>query len=544
MADDDDAGGRSGTEGEGGAREGGRADPPPGSIRELILASAPDPAERERHREPEPEKASLASRLVGIALLAAAVLAVLILLRGGDSYTVTAHFANASQLVEGNEVVVGGSKVGSVETIELGDNGEALVTLSVEEDLAPLRRGTTATVRSTSLSQIAGRQVQLTLPPEATAGEEIDDGGEMTSSETVSEVDLDQIFNTLSPKTIRDFKHVIQGFELSYEGVAGKANRGLRYLNPFLSTSRRVFGELAADRQTFENLIVDTSELSGALAARAPDLSALIGNLDLMMNALGDRKQQLAESISLLPDFMRNANTTFVNLRAALDDVDPLVDASKPAVERLRPFLAELRVAADDAVPTVRDLDRIISDPGPDNDLVELTNTQPALAKAAVGSGSPDCGPGPDDPADLEVAADGDFTQGSFGESLCALRNGNYNLSYFRAYTPELVGWFDDFGPGSGYTDAIGGIGRIATTFNTFTLSLPGNLPNVFGTPLTPEETLASLDLGNNQRCPGGNERPAEDLGDDSVPFTDGGALTDGNQANGECEPSQVQPGP
>ena len=28
---------------------------------------------------------------------------------------------------------------------------------------------------------------------------------------------------------------------------------------------------------------------------------------------------------------MRQANTTFVNLRAALDDVDPLVDASKPA---------------------------------------------------------------------------------------------------------------------------------------------------------------------------------------------------------------------
>ena len=62
---------------------------------------------------------------------------------------------------------------------------------------------------------------------------------------------------------------------------------------------------------------------------------------------------------------MRNANTTFVNLRAALDDVDPLVNASKPVAAELRPFLATLREAAADAVPTVRDLDAIVRRPGP-----------------------------------------------------------------------------------------------------------------------------------------------------------------------------------
>ena len=107
-----------------------------------------------------------------------------------------------------------------------------MVTFSVDEDYAPLRRGTIATVRSPSLSQIAGRQVQLTLPADSQAGEEIDDGGQLTQEETVSAVDLDQLFNTLDPETIKDFKHVIQGFELSYEGVGQQANRGLKYLNP------------------------------------------------------------------------------------------------------------------------------------------------------------------------------------------------------------------------------------------------------------------------------------------------------------------------
>ena len=48
---------------------------------------------------------------------------------------------------------------------------------------------------------------------------------------------------------------------------------------------------------------------------------------------------------------MRRANTTFVNLRTALDDVDPLVEASKPVAQRLGPFLSQARAFAADAEP-------------------------------------------------------------------------------------------------------------------------------------------------------------------------------------------------
>ena len=421
---------------------------------------------------------SIIGRVAALVALVVAVLAVVLLLGGGDDYTVTAEFENAGQLVKGNQVVVGGSAVGTVNEIELGDDGQALVTFSVNDDYAPLQRGTVATIRSPSLSQIAGRQVQLTLPPSSEKRDPIEDGGTLTQSETVSAVDLDQLFNTLSPKTINDFKHVIKGLATSYEGVGPQANKGLHYLNPFLSTSRQVFAELNSDQAAFENLIVDTSQLSGALAERAPDISALVANLNRMMNAIGDRKERLAEAVSLLPNFLRESNTTFVNLRAALDDLDPLVDASKPVAIRLRPFLATLRAASADAVPTIRDLSAILRRRGDANDLVELTRMQPALAKAAVGSGSPDCGGDSTDLGDLASAQDDNYTQGAFGEAVCALRNSAPQLSMFRAYTPELVGWFDDFGH-SGFIDAIGGIGRIGTTLNPFSISLPGGTPNL-----------------------------------------------------------------
>jgi phospholipid/cholesterol/gamma-HCH transport system substrate-binding protein len=477
-----------------------------------------------------------------VALVVAVVVVVVLMTSNGDEYTVTASFANASQLVKGNEVVVGGVAAGTVEEIELGPNGEAEVTFSVDGDYAPLHRGTTATVRSPSLSQIAGRQLQLTLPPDSSAGKEIPDGGRMSEQETVSAVDLDQLFNALDPKTIKDFKHVIQGFAISYDGVSGQANAGFRYLNPFLSTSRRVFGELSADQRSFENLIVDTSQLSGALAQRAPDISALVANLDRMMNALGDRKAALAESIARLPGFMRSADTTFVNLRAALDDLDPLVSASRPVATKLGPFLTELRGASADAVPTISDLAKILGRPGEANDLVELTRLQPPLERAAVGSGSPDCGSDPVSVAQIAKAADSDLSQGAFGESVCALSNSMPQLSMLRAYTPELVGWFDDFGH-SGFRDSNGDMGRIEVTLNAFSLSNAG-IPDLLAPALSATELGAATTNDLFSRCPGGNEHPVGDVepGDNSVPFTDGGALTDG--VPGDCDPSQTLPGP
>ena len=327
----------------------------------------------------------------------------------------------------------------------------------------------------------------------------------MSQSETVSEVDLDELFNTLDTKTVKDFKRVIQGFATAYEGVAPQANKGFHYLNPFLSTSRRVFGELSRDTPAFESLIVDTSKLSGLLAARSQDLTDLVSNTNLALGAIASQRSALTEAINRLPGFMRQANTTFVNLRAALDDVDPLVKASLPVADRLRPFFSEFRAAAADAVPTIRDLDAIVRRPGRANDLIELTRAQVPLARAGVGSGAPDCGSNPT--TDYNSAADDNFNQGGLGESNCALRNSLPALAQLRAYTPELVGWFNDFGPSSGNNDASGGLGRIATTFNAFSPSITG-IVDLLGLPLDASDVVQgigadSLNVGNDARCPG-----------------------------------------
>jgi phospholipid/cholesterol/gamma-HCH transport system substrate-binding protein len=477
-----------------------------------------EPERPDNAAEAEEEEKSKTARIATVAALVLAVLAVFLLLQSRDSYTVTAQFSNASQLVKGNQVEVAGVAAGTINDISLGENGTALVKMTINSDYAPLREGTIATVRSQSLSGLANRYIQLQMPTAEAQGPPIADGGTLPLSQTVSEVDLDQLFNTLDHKTIGHFKDVIKGFARAYDGIGPQTNQGFHYLNPFLSTSREVFSELTSDENRFRHLIVDTASLSGALSDRSSDLEQFVSNADRAFGALASEDQNLASAVGQLPGFMRNFNTTAVNLRATLDDLDPLVEASKPVARKLPPFTQALRGFAIDAVPTVRRLDAVVRRPGADNDLTELTRLQSPLARIAVGP----------------VRRNGKTRTGALPASRQALTRGLPQLAFFRPYltTEGVSGWFNDFGPGSGFHDANGGVARISTTFNFFTLV--SGLPNIFGAPLTPAEAEQDGFKTNNlKRCPGSNER---DPGDGSTPFTDNGNL--------DCNPSEVPTGP
>ncbi len=475
---------------------------------------------------------SAVGRVAAIAALAGAVVVVLLLvLGGGSSYTVTAEFENASQLVTGNNVDVAGVPVGSVKQISLSDDGQALVKLEISDSAyTPLPEHTHATIRSQSLSGIANRYVDLALPTDTAddgnSPASIDSGGQITQADTTSEVDLDQLFNTLDKPTVSHLQEVIRGFARSYDGVGAKANRGFYYLNPFLSTSRRVFGELNSDQANLEGLVVDGASLMSTLDQRSPEISSLVANLNGMLGTIGSEQASLASAVGQLPDFMRQFNTTAVNLRAALDDVQPLVNATRPVARKLHPFAKRLRGFAHDAVPTVKGLNGIINSPGQNNDLIELTRLQDPLAQIGVGP----------------IERNGASRPGALPASADSLKDSLPQISTLRAYSPELTGWFDDFGQ-SGKLDAFGGIGRIAVGANEFSAGVPGIpcngvdiLPVSEGgtglcSTLDPGQLLTSLGIKNLHRCPGSNER-----GLSSDQLTQGGTV--------DCDPTEIPLGP
>ena len=448
---------------------------------------------------------SVAGRVAAIGAVVFAIAIVgWLLFGGGGGYKVKARFQNASQLVNGNQVMIGGTPAGSVDQIRITDSGQAEVTMKLEGDYKPLRAGTQAVIRQASQSGIANRYVELELPPTPKDGSkprEIPDGGTIPITSTTTAVDLDQLFNTLDPKTRDAVKAFFTNSAQQFKGKEEQQREAFRYLNPALSTSSRLFSELNRDSPLLAEFLQDSSKLVTALAEKRNELAALIGNANATFRALGSQRIALMEAIARLPGFMRQANTTFVNLRAALDDVDPLVEASKPVVPILARVLDELRPLARDARPTIRDLARTVGQPGRDNDLLDLMRTFPPLASAALdtkvrrinfGSGMKNLGE----------------TRGSFPETVKALEETAPIIRFGRPYTPDLFGWFDDFST-TGPVDAEGGFSRVAVRFNAFNLA--GPTPTFIPLGQRGETFTDNARVGQFKRCPGHAEERAVD---------------------------------
>jgi len=392
--------------------------------------------------------------------------------------------------------------VGSVRDIALTANNQAEITVKVSDDFAPLHQGTTAVIRATSLSGIANRYIALTPGPNSNP--KLPDGATLGTESTTSIVDLDQVFDTLDAPTRRALQNTIKGLARWYDARGVQANASARYLSPALSQSQQLFAELIRDQESFSGLLTNASRTVRALARRRPELTALVSNANTTAAAIGDENVAFDESLALLPGFLRKANTTFVNLRATLDDLDVLVAASKPATRRLAPFLAELRPLVAAARPTVSDLSALLRLPGPNNDLTDLLRRTPALERVA---------------------------KPALAESTAALEQATPVLTTLRPYTTELVGWMRDYGIGAANYDANGHFARIAPAFSpyAFTDSPTGGTL----TPVAPSQRIAGFQHGVIKRCPGA---ASQATADGSAPFTDGGTL--------DCDPSLVLPGP
>jgi phospholipid/cholesterol/gamma-HCH transport system substrate-binding protein len=438
-----------------------------------------------------------------LALVAVIAVVAVILLRDGDSTTYRLRFHDAGQLVKDDDVQVGGRRVGSVRDIRLTDDNEAEIEIAVSHDFAPLHEGTTATIRATSLSGIANRYVALT--PGANSRPALAGGTLLRTDSTTSIVDLDALFDTLDPPTRAALQQFVRGNARWYVGRGRQANEAARYLDPALSSSRALVNEVVRDQDTFDAFLRSSSRTVGALAARRADLADLVSNANTTAAAIGDENASLARALGLLPDTLRKANTTFVNLRATLDDLDVLVAASKPATKRLAPFLAELRPLVRDARPTIAELRTLVRRPGAGNDLVDLLRRTPRLEQVA---------------------------RPALRNSTQALKDSTPVLRFVRPYTSDLVGWLRDFGEGAANYDANGHFARIQPIFNAY--SFADNPTGGTLTPIAPSQRLAGLQTGFVRRCPGAASQPS----------TDGSARWRDALGTLDCDPSLVLPGP
>lgn len=421
---------------------------------------------------------------------------------GGHKYTLV--FQNAAQLVPDNQVLIGGSPVGTVESIELSDDNLAEVNVEVEQEL---HEGTTATVRATSLSGVANHYVSISPGPNSSPA--LGDDAEIGLESTTTPIDIDQFFNTFPPSVREGLSNFFKGNAAVYAGRGKDANEAFKYFGPALNRTDAFVKELNADQRLLARFIVSSAKLSTTVASRGEQLSSAISNANTAFSAIATQNVALDQTLRRLPPVMRQANTTFVNLRAALDDLDPLVNTAKPATRNLAPFLAELRPVLSKFVPFVKNLRLTVARPGKANDAAELLAVLPTVRERA---------------------------SRAFPHSEEAIADFQPNLNFARAYTPDIFNGLGKFGQVAGFYDGNGHYVRAATAAQNLFAYEGGSL-----NPITKAQQFNAFGSSApvHRRCPGGATQSAPD---GSNPFVNPPWNSSINAS--ECNPADAPPGP
>jgi phospholipid/cholesterol/gamma-HCH transport system substrate-binding protein len=424
---------------------------------------------------------------IGALVLVALAIIVLLIAGGGNSNHYRLLFETGGQLVKGNQVLIGGTPVGSVDSVSLTDNGQAQVDISVNR---PLHQGSTAIIRATSLSGIANRYISIQPGPDNSP--ELGSDAIISAADTTSPVDLDQLFNTLRGPERQALRNIIQGSATVYAGNGPAANQTYKYLSPSLVATDRLLQELNRDQNTLTDFLVNGASVVSSVAERRADLSALTQNANEALGAVASENRSFDQALVALPGALRQANTTFHNLRPAIDDLTVLVNAAKPATKNLPTFLRDLKPVTARSVPVFTDLGRAVNLNGKSNDLADATGDLPALENRAA--------------AAVPI-------------TVKAMQDSQPNLQFLRPYVPDLMAGVAHLNQVAGYYDADAHYLRVAPVGLGVFSPTPGTCKTVPGSTctFTPQDAstvftdygaLGGPNYNLFKRCPGGSSAP------------------------------------
>lgn len=255
---------------------------------------------------------------------------------GGPADDYHAVFADASNLVTGDEVRVAGIRVGTVGALSIMDENQVLVTFSAQRTV-DLTTGTHAAVKYKNL--VGDRYLELT----AGDGPELAPDGTIPVAQTTPALDLDALFNgfkpllaALSPDQVNavsgELVTVLQGEGGTIDELlaalasvtsaladrdqvigdvitnldAALARVNTAELGQLITQLQQLVGGLNADRDQIGDAVTHIDALTGRtaqlLGVVRPALHDDIGNLGRLSNTLNANRDSLTAALSALPD--------------------------------------------------------------------------------------------------------------------------------------------------------------------------------------------------------------------------------------------------
>jgi virulence factor Mce-like protein len=270
------------------------------------------------------------------------------------TYTVKAELPNAAQLVVGNDVRIGGTRVGAVNRIagkKLAD-GEtiAVVTMQLDKEVDPLPKDSTVLVRPRSALGL--KYVEITR---GRGNDGYADGDTIPlRAATAQPVEFDEFLNMFDAKTRAAARENTVGFGDAFAGRGESINTAIGAFRPLLRDLVPVARNLAAPDTNIRRFFAELGDAAAIVAPAAETQARLFVNLGTTMAALRKvARPYIQESISEGPATLDAAIAQFPQQRPFLANTEGLFHELRPGVRALRGSAAELSAALTAGIRTL-----------------------------------------------------------------------------------------------------------------------------------------------------------------------------------------------
>jgi virulence factor Mce-like protein len=318
------------------------------------------------------------------------------------TYALKAEVPSAAQLVKGNEVRLGGTRVGVVDGIVPIRHANGTVTaqlsLKLETTVKPLPTDSTVIVRPRSALGL--KYVELT---KGTSDKGWPDGSTIPIKQaTPKPVEIDEVLNTFDDKTRAASRVNLTEFGNAFAGRGQDLNRAIESLNPLLTDLVPVMKNLSDPRTKLPQLFRALEQTASQVAPVAEQQGSLFDNLDTTFIALSNvARPYIQQAIVNGPPALDEATRAFPQQRPFLRNSELLFHELRPGVRALRSAAPDLADAFEIGTrtlrrtpalnnrlkPTFAALERFAEDPLVKLGVQDLTNTarilNPTVAQLA-----------------------------------------------------------------------------------------------------------------------------------------------------------------
>jgi MlaD protein len=278
------------------------------------------------------------------------------------TYDLKANLPNASQLVEGFEVRIGGARVGQISKIQAKqrDDGStyAQVTMKLDKEIEPLPANSALLVRPRSALGL--KYVEL-RPGRSEEG--LESGATIPIEQARPEVvEIDDLFNMFDDKARVGSRNSLDGYGGGLAGRGADLNLAIFALRPLLEDLEPVAANLADPETRIDRFFVELADAAAQAAPVAEEQAELFVNLDVTFTALSSiARPYLQETISEGPPSEEVAIREFPLQRPFLRNNAAFFRELRPGIATLpasAPVLADAFEAGTEVLPKTPPMNR------------------------------------------------------------------------------------------------------------------------------------------------------------------------------------------